>query len=473
MAAEQDDMMSPGRRVSLASDTICAFPTRRTSLASQTFHAFPEQSTSHSSQVSLSIISELTFTPGNMAQPLCLRTEIKEPVGQPPIATSTPLSAIQTPASSFPQFMKLPPEVRKMIWVYSFGGPRIFRLVPCTDELATWATMLVNHKPPSSGAACRESRQLFQQCGEFLFGAEGLAIKSLWFRPSEDILYLDHMLVEYLEDECYYSGCDFTSIEKVAINWRGSRLLHTRTEIGSINPYQNVTDITIATESTPLTFPLFKRLPPEIRAMIWEYSFGEARIFKTTSTSIVSGIIPMAVNHKPPPSSQACKEARMISRKIGQFLFGAYGSPYKSLWFNPSQDIFWWDREVITWDEMRINGHFIDCVENVALDLSDRPEHCFDMVRDMCYIFPFCKTLQLVLQHKQELGGNVQFLKVSDNSQVSIKGHEGVVPWEVIEENFEEDYAIAYGDIDMRVPRDAQPPRFEVVEVVPIRDGEN
>ncbi|RTE68995.1 hypothetical protein BHE90_016627 [Fusarium euwallaceae] len=385
--------------------------------------------------------------------------------------------------------------------------------------------MLVNHEPPSSGAACRESRRLFQQYGEFLFGAQGLAIKSLWFRPSEDILYLDHMLVEYLEHEYYYSGCDFTSIEKVAINWRGrcdesnlrrlanaldefpscqrmilvmshgpppdegdveflrimeddqrkvcSRLLHTRTEIGSINPYQDVTDKTVATESTPLTFPLFKRLPPEIRAMIWEYSFGEARIFKTTSTSIVSGIIPMAVNHKPPPSSQACKEARLISQKIGQFLFGAYGSPYKSLWFNPSQDIFWWDREVIAWDEIRINGHFIDCVENVALDLSDRPEHCFDMVRDMCYIFPFCKTLQLVLQHKQELGGNVQFLKVSDNSQVSIKGHEGVVPWEVIEENFEEDYAIAYGDIDMRVPRDAQPPRFEVVEVVPIRDGEN
>ncbi|RSL40613.1 hypothetical protein CEP53_013256 [Fusarium sp. AF-6] len=443
MAAEQDDMMSPGRRVSLAS---------------QTFHAFPEQSTSHSSQVSFSIISEVTFTPGNMAQPLCLRTEIKGPAGQPPIATSTPLSAIQTPASSFPQFMKLPPEVRKMIWVYSFGGPRIFRLVPCTDELVTWATMLVNHKPPSSGAVCRESRQLFQQCGEFLFGAEGLAIKSLWFRPSEDILYLDHMLVEYLEHECYYSGCDFTSIEKVAINWRGSRLLHTRTEIGSINPYQDVTDKTVATESTPLTFPLFKRLPPEIRAMIWEYSFGEARIFKTTSTSFVSGVIPMAVNHKPPPSSQACKEARMISQKIGQFLFG---------------DIFWWDREVIAGDEMRINGHSIDCVENVALDLSDRPEHCFDMVRDMCYIFPFCKTLQLVLQHKQELGGNVQFLNVSDNSQVSIKGHEGVVPWEVIEENFEEDYAIAYGDIDMRVPQDAQPPRFEVVEVVPIRDGEH
>ncbi|RSM16287.1 hypothetical protein CEP52_000150 [Fusarium oligoseptatum] len=509
MAAEQDDMMPPGRRVSLAS---------------QTFHIFPEQSTSHSSQVSFSITSELMFTPINVTQPLCLRTEIRGPAGQPPIVTSTPLSAIQTLASSFPKFMELPPEVRKMIWVYSFGGPRIFRLVPCTEQLVTWATMFVNHKPPSSGAACRESRQVFQQCGEFLFGAEGLAIKSLWFRPSEDILYLDHILVEYLEHERYYSGCDFTSIENVAINWRGKsdkwnlqRLADALVKFPSCKrmilvmshgPPPDEGDVeffhimeddrrkaldysirepkseastrikmsptkTVATESTPLTFPLFERLPPEIRAMIWEYSFGEARIFKTTSTSIVSGIIPMAVNHKPPPSSQACKEARMISQKIGQFLFGAYGSPYKSLWFNPSQDIFWWDREVIAWDEMIINGHFIDCVENVALDLSDRPEHCFDMVRDMCHIFPFCKTLQLVLQHKQELGGNVQFLKVSDNSQVSIKGHEGVVPWEVIEENFEEDYAIAYGDIDMQVPRDAQPPRFEVVEVVPIRDGEN
>ncbi|RSL48311.1 hypothetical protein CEP54_012985 [Fusarium duplospermum] len=207
--------------------------------------------------------------------------------------------------------------------------------------------------------------------------------------------------------------------------------------------------------------------------MIWEYSFGEARIFKTTTTSVVSGVIPMAINHKPPPSSQACKEARKISQKIGRFLFGAYGSPYKSLWFNTSQDIFWWDRQAIKWDEIRTNGHFISCVENVALDLSDHHEHCFDMVHDMCCIFPFCKTLQLVLQHKQELGDNVQFLKVRDKYQISIMGDEGIVPWEVIEENFEEDYAFVYGDQDMGIPQGTHPPLFEVVEVVPIRDGEN
>ncbi|KAJ4205502.1 hypothetical protein NW759_014578 [Fusarium solani] len=217
MAAEQDGMASPGRRISLASDTICAFPTRRASLVSQTFHTSPEGPASHSSQMSFSIISELTFTPSNGTQPLCLRTEIRGPAGQPPIVTSAPSSASQTPASSFPQFIKLPPEVRNMIWKYSFGGARVFRLAPCT----TWTTMMVDHRPPPSGAACRESRHLFQHCGEFLFGAEGLAIKTLWFRPSEDILYLDHMLVEYLEHESYYSGCDFTTIENVAINWCG------------------------------------------------------------------------------------------------------------------------------------------------------------------------------------------------------------------------------------------------------------
>ncbi|KAL6357960.1 hypothetical protein LRP88_08139 [Fusarium phalaenopsidis] len=227
-------------------------------------------------------------------------------------------------------------------------------------------------------------------------------------------------------------------------------------------------------EPTPLTFPLFKRLPPEIRAIIWEYSFGEGRIFKTKSLSIVSGVIPMVVNHKPPPSSQACKEARRISQKLGRFLFGAYGSPYKSLWFNTSKDIFWWDRQAIKWDQFRFNGHSIHCVENVALDLSDHPEYCFDMVHDMCCIFPFCKKLQLVLQHNQELGdNNVQFLKVRDNYQVSIMGEDGIVPWQVIEENFEEDYAFVYADQDMGIPQGAQPPLLEVVEVVPIRHGEN
>lgn len=252
----------------------------------------------------------------------------------------------------------------------------------------------------------------------------------------------------------------------------GSRLLHSRTEIGSINTNQDVTDTTLTAESTPLTFPRFKMLPPEIRAIIWEHSFGEARIFKTKSTSIVSGIIPMVVSHKPPPSSQACKEAREVSQRVGRFLFGACGSPYKSLWFNTSKDIFWWGRQGNKWDEIRWDGHFLHCVENVALDLSD-PDSCFEMVHDMCCIFPLCRKLQLVLQHKEELGNDVRFSKVSDNHQVSIMGLDRVVPWEVIEVDFDEAYALMYADEDMQIPQGALPPLFEVVEVVPIRDGEN
>ncbi|KAL2685236.1 hypothetical protein Neosp_006333 [[Neocosmospora] mangrovei] len=197
MATEQDDMASPDRRVSRASHSISVSP---------------EELASHSSQGSFVITSEFTLTSGN----------IREPAGQPPIVTSTPSSTSQTPTSSFPQFMKFPPEVRKMIWKFSFGGPKIFRPVPSTDQLTTWLTMMVDHKPPSSGAACQEARQLFHQCGEFLFGAEGLAIKALWFRPSEDILYWDHMLVQDIEYESYYyDDRDFTTIENVAINWRG------------------------------------------------------------------------------------------------------------------------------------------------------------------------------------------------------------------------------------------------------------
>ncbi|KAJ4308789.1 hypothetical protein N0V84_011886 [Fusarium piperis] len=225
-------------------------------------------------------------------------------------------------------------------------------------------------------------------------------------------------------------------------------------------------------ESTPLAFPRFKILPPEIRAIIWEYSFGEARIFKTKSTSIVSGIIPMVVNHKPPPSSQACKEARKISQRLGTFLFGACGSPYKSLWFNPSKDIFWWDRQSITMWQIKSSGHSFHCVENVALDLTDSSENSLEKVYDMCNIFPFCKKLQLVLQHKEGLGSNVRFLKVSDKYHVCVRVFDGFVPWDVIEENFDEDYAIAYADQGLKMPEGAQPPLFEAVEVVPIRDSE-
>lgn len=222
-----------------------------------------------------------------------------------------------------------------------------------------------------------------------------------------------------------------------------------------------------------MTFPLFKNLPPEIRAIIWEYSFGEARIFKTRATSIVPGVIPFVVDHKPPPSTQACKEARRLSKNVGVFLFGAYGSPYKSLWFNIYKDIFWWDRQAIKWDQIRSNGHFIHLIKKVALDLDDHPEWCFEMVHDMCCIFPLCETLQLVLQHSDALGDNVRFLKVRDNSQIRFMGDEELVLWEVVKELFEEDYASMYADEDMKIPQGAQPPCFEVVEVVPIRNGGN
>lgn len=109
-----------------------------------------------------------------------------------------------------------------MIWKYSFGGPKIFRLVPRTDELVTWTPMVINHKPPSSRAACRESLQLSQQCGQFFFGARGLSVKSLWFRSSEDILYCDHTMSGHLELEGYCTHRELTKIENVAINWRGT-----------------------------------------------------------------------------------------------------------------------------------------------------------------------------------------------------------------------------------------------------------
>lgn len=182
----------------------------------------------------------------------------------------------------------------------------------------------------------------------------------------------------------------------------------------------------------------------------------------------------MVVNHKPPPSSQACKEARRISQKVGRFLFGAFGSPYKSLWFNTSKDVFWWDRKAIKWHQIRHNKHVIHCVENVAVDLPDHLGYCFDITHDMCCTFPFCKRLQLVLQHNRELGDKVEFLKVRDNDEVSVMSEdEGVVSWRVIEENFEEDYAFMYADKDARIPSGAEPPLLEVVEVVPIRHGED
>ncbi|KAM0246302.1 hypothetical protein ACHAP5_004775 [Fusarium lateritium] len=172
----------------------------------------------------------------------------------------------------------------------------------------------------------------------------------------------------------------------------GPQWLHFQSEVGS--PAAQ----TILEPSSP-TFPQFMKLPPEIRLMIWKLSFGPGRIFRTKATSHVSGVMPMAVNHKPPAATQACKEARLLSLQVGKFLFGSFGSKIKSLWFNPSQDVLYWnDKSFPSW-QFDYDEHDTGCIKFVAID-HDQTCSSLEISQEISTIFPYCRALLIVLPHK-------------------------------------------------------------------------
>ncbi|KAH6961309.1 hypothetical protein DER45DRAFT_537075 [Fusarium avenaceum] len=216
----------------------------------------------------------------------------------------------------------------------------------------------------------------------------------------------------------------------------GPQLLHFRAEVGSPTAQTQA----IIEPSSP-TFPQFMKLPPEIRIMIWKLSFGPGRIFRTKATSDVPGVIPMAVNHKPPAATQACKEARFLSLQIGKFLFGSYGSKIKSLWFNPSRDLLYWsDRSFPSW-QFEYDDHDMSCIKFVAID-HDQAYSSLETARDISTIFPGCRVLQIVLPHKALADdGDVGFSAINEDVddlslQVTYKDKLCRMSWKSLENTF-------------------------------------
>ncbi|KAI6770487.1 hypothetical protein HG530_005116 [Fusarium avenaceum] len=238
----------------------------------------------------------------------------------------------------------------------------------------------------------------------------------------------------------------------------GPQLLHFRAEVGSPTAQTQA----IIEPSSP-TFPQFMKLPPEIRIMIWKLSFGPGRIFRTKATSDVPGVIPMAVNHKPPAATQACKEARLLSLQIGKFLFGSYGSKIKSLWFNPSRDLLYWsDRSFPSW-QFEYDDHDMSCIKVVAID-HDQAYSSLETARDISTIFPGCRVLQIVLPHKALADdGDVTYKdKLCRMSWKSLENTFYIAYEKLLEERAEEDE-----DEASRFTEEHEIPSFYPVEVTP------
>ncbi|KAF4458152.1 hypothetical protein FALBO_15067 [Fusarium albosuccineum] len=154
---------------------------------------------------------EVTVATSSGSRLLNLRTELGSPISQE-TDDSTSSVVVEAP-KTFPQFKKLPPELRSKIWEYALSEPRIFWP---GENHASWETINFVHKPPAARQTCHEARQVSQKLGVMAFGQSGTIKKGLWFNLSSDILYLDKI--------CFLTNNELLptvreEVRNVALDW--------------------------------------------------------------------------------------------------------------------------------------------------------------------------------------------------------------------------------------------------------------
>ncbi|KAJ3527179.1 hypothetical protein NM208_g10831 [Fusarium decemcellulare] len=154
---------------------------------------------------------EITLATRSGSRLLYLRTELGSPISQETDHSTSPV-VVEAP-KTFPQFKKLPPELRSKIWECALSEPRIFWP---GENRASWETMNFVHKPPAARQTCHEARQVSQKLGVVAFGQNGTIKKGLWFNLLSDILYLDR--------RCFLTNDELLptvreEVRNVALDW--------------------------------------------------------------------------------------------------------------------------------------------------------------------------------------------------------------------------------------------------------------
>ncbi|EXL49423.1 hypothetical protein FOCG_09787 [Fusarium oxysporum f. sp. radicis-lycopersici 26381] len=200
------------------------------------------------------------------------------------------------------------------------------------------------------------------------------------------------------------------------------RLLRLKAEIGG--PSKEFDTTNCATT----TFHKFDGLPVDLRTMIWRLSFRKARIFRLGPMSKDLDILWLSftISHKAPASAQACRESRVLFQAEALQLFGQNIGVYKSLWFLPSLDIFYWNRYNIS--PGNVPGGDIPCVQNVAVDWpsgdgTDMGEVIDDNVSGLQEDVRFTKV-------KENDDINIEYEKTGGNGDTS--GHNFVIHGQLI-----------------------------------------
>ena len=98
----------------------------------------------------------------------------------------------------FPQFTRLPPELRDLVWEHALPEPRVFDICPASTSQRTPAqqglrfTTQLTEPPPTISAVCRESRSFALRH----YGPLTLGSATKYVDLSRDIILLDSCLLE-------------------------------------------------------------------------------------------------------------------------------------------------------------------------------------------------------------------------------------------------------------------------------------
>ncbi|KAH0435304.1 hypothetical protein CcaCcLH18_04913 [Colletotrichum camelliae] len=163
------------------------------------------------------------------------------------------------PATTFPRFSQLPPEIRKCIWEMALPDARVF--VPYQNNQDQIALRQA-YRPPAVRAACKEAWLVTEGNGRFAFGYKHTRTHGFWFNPSRDIVFVR-------QDEMS------DNVEEAI---RSARAQNIATEWCEFEPEDSCFDIMVWARESPDCLKLIVTTIPQLRVSI--ANIDHAQLFK-------------------------------------------------------------------------------------------------------------------------------------------------------------------------------------------------
>ncbi|KAH7270178.1 uncharacterized protein BKA55DRAFT_550816 [Fusarium redolens] len=179
------------------------------------------------------------------------------------------------------------------------------------------------------------------------------------------------------------------------------------------------------TTSTSTSFPLFIKLPRELRCEIWKQSIkNEARVFYPKFYDDDHDLQQVNFPHKLPSIRQVCCEAYQASQTCGIFIFGRLKTIRKAPWFGIFSDIIHDpdDPDDLDYDfERHFNPNdaydyqrVMRVARKIAVDWR-RGMIVRNLLARVARSYHHCQTLFLVFGRYNEPSGDVTFFTIPDN----------------------------------------------------------